>query len=198
MQSIGAGLGFDVDLATRLGTVFRIVKRAADAILRNRVLRNLQPGLGFLSLLLNAAGINTVNLEVIIVARAAGEPNGSLIPATIILRKRCEHGEASPVAPIVGEVSDLLGVYDRRRLRGTAFRRSCGCLYLDFFRNRADFKLSIQRPRLSDLQYNVFYHPGLETFVGNRHRVAAYSQSGKAIVAPRIGPLFLSDASVGR
>ncbi len=138
---VGAVLGFDVDLAARLGTVFRIVQRAVDAILLDSVLRNLQAGLRFLGLLLNAAGIDAVNLKVVVVSGAAGEANRSLVAAAVILSEGREEGEAGPVASIVGEVSDLLGVYDRRRLSGTAFRRSCGCLYLDFFCNRADFKL---------------------------------------------------------
>ncbi len=122
MQLIGARLGDHVDLATRLGAIFRIVQSAADAIFLDCVLRNLQARLRFLGLFLNAACVHAVNLKIIVVARSSCEANGSLIAATVILGERREQRETGPVAPVVREIRDLTRINDGGRFGGTAVR----------------------------------------------------------------------------
>ena len=70
MKIIRSRLGDHVDLAAGLGAVFRVVQGAVDAIFLDGVLRNLQAGLRFLRLLLNAAGIDAVELEKLLSSRA--------------------------------------------------------------------------------------------------------------------------------
>ena len=198
MKIIRARFSDYVYLAARLSAVFRIVQSAVDAIFLNCVLGNLQTSLRLLRLLLNTAGVDAVNLKVIVVSRAAGKANGALIAATVVLSKGGEKRETSPVAPVVGKICDLIRVNHRGRFCGTAVRRTGGCLDLDFFRNRADFKPNVQRVRLADLQSDSFNHPGLEASIRNRHGVASDGHAGEAVVAVRIGPLILSDIRVHR
>ena len=123
MQFIGARLGDHIDLAARLGAVFRVVESAVDTVFLDCVLRNLQTCLRFLGLFLNAACVNAINLKVVVVARASRETNGSLIAAPIILGEGREQSETGPVAPVVRKICDLIGVNDGGRLGGTAVRR---------------------------------------------------------------------------
>ena len=104
---IGSGLCDHIDLAARLGSILGVIQGAADAIFFDRVLGDLQPGLRFLGLLLNAASIDAINLEVIVVTSSSGEADGPLVAAAIVLREGCEQGEAGPVAPVIGEFFDL-------------------------------------------------------------------------------------------
>ena len=87
MPVIRARLGHHIDLTTCLGTIFRIVQGAVDAILFDCILRDLQTRLRFLSLLLNASRVDPVNLEVVVITRTSGETNCALITAPVILGK---------------------------------------------------------------------------------------------------------------
>src|SRR5882724_1191677 len=97
MQLISSGLRDHVYLATRLGAVFGIVQSAADTIFFDCILGNLQTRLRFLGLFLNAAGVDAVDLKIVVVAGPAREPNGSLVAAAVILGERREQGETGPV-----------------------------------------------------------------------------------------------------
>ena len=88
MEVVRAGLGDHVDLAARLSAVFGVIQSAADAVFLDGILRDLQTGLRFLSLLLNASGVDAVELKIVVVPGAAREANGSLIAAAVILRER--------------------------------------------------------------------------------------------------------------
>src|SRR4029077_13927050 len=85
---VGPGLGNDIDLSARLGAVLCVVQPAVDAILFDRILRNLQTGLRFLRLLLNTARIHTIEGEVVVIAGSAGETDGTLVAASVVLGKR--------------------------------------------------------------------------------------------------------------
>ena len=196
MPVVGAVLGLDVDLAAGLRAIFRIVQRAVDAILLNGVLRNLQAGLRFLSLLLNAAGVDAVNLKVVVVARAAGKANGALIAAAVILSEGREQGEAGPVAPVVGQIRDLIGANDRGRFGGTAVRRRADALTSTFSVGAPTASVMSRVRVWPTCRITSFDDFGLETLVGHGHAVAANRQAGKAVVAVRIGRLFLRDASI--
>ena len=104
MQLVGAGLGDHIYLATGLGAVFRVVQGAADTIFFDCVLRDLQARLRFLGLLLDSAGVNAVNLKIVVVACSSCEANGSLIAATIVLGERSEESETGPVTPVVRKI----------------------------------------------------------------------------------------------
>ncbi len=180
---IRARLGFYVDLAARLCAVFRVVQSAVDAIFLDCVLGNLQTRLRLLGLLLNAASIDTVNLEVVVVSCAAGEADRSLIAATVILGERCEEGETSPVTPVVGKVCDLVLPDDRGRLGGGAVLGFVGRFHFHLLSNRANCKSNIQSARLADLYYDLFDDVRFEAGAGNRHRIPPNRQTGEAVVA---------------
>ena len=124
MHFIGARLGDHIDLAACLGAIFRVIESAVDTVFLDCVLRNLQTCLRLLSLFLDAACVNAVNLKIVVVARPASETNGSLIATPIILGEGREQSETSPVAPIVRKIGDLIGVNDGGRLGGAAIRRA--------------------------------------------------------------------------
>ena len=89
-----------IDLPAVLCAVFRIVSRAVNAVLLDGILRDLQADLRFLSLLLNSAGVYSIEAEIIVVTGVSSEANGALVAPAIILREGCEQRQAGPVAAI--------------------------------------------------------------------------------------------------
>lgn len=102
MPVICARLDLDIDLAAGLRTIFRILQGAVHTIFLNCVLRNLQAGLRLLSLLLNAAGINPINLKIVVVSRVSRKTNSALVSAAIVLSERGEERKTCPVAAVIG------------------------------------------------------------------------------------------------
>src|SRR5262249_12712352 len=107
---IGTVLGLDINLSAGLRAVFHVVQGTADLIFLDRILRNLQAGLGFLGLLLNAAGVDAIEREIVIVASPSGKADGALITATVILSEWSKECEAGPVPPVIGQFRDLISV----------------------------------------------------------------------------------------
>ena len=120
MPIIGPRLRDHVDLTTGLRAILRIVQGTVDAILFDGVLRDLQTGLRFLRLLLNAAGVNTIERKIVIVTGAPGEADRSLIATAIILRERSKQRKTGPISTIVGKIRDLFRVDYGCRLGGNA------------------------------------------------------------------------------
>ncbi len=92
VEVIRPRLGDDIDLPTGLSAIFSIIECAIDAVLGDGILGDLQPNLRFLSLLLDAAGIYSVEIKIIVVNGAARVTDGALIAPAIILSERREHG----------------------------------------------------------------------------------------------------------
>ena len=63
MKVVGSRLRYHVNLTTGLSAVFGVVQGAVDAILLDRIFGDLQSGLRFLRLLLNAASVHAVETE---------------------------------------------------------------------------------------------------------------------------------------
>src|ERR1700733_4262490 len=197
MPLVGAVLGFDIDLPARLRAVFGVIKGAIDAILLDRVLRDLQARLRFLSLLLNASGIHAINLKVVVVAGTAGKTNGALVAATVVLSERSEKGKAGPIAAVIRKVCDLVAGDDRGGFsRGAILRRGAG-LHFYFFCWRSDRQSRVQSSRLPDLKNDAFDYLCLKAGTGNGHRVVAYLETGKSVVAFGIGGLLFCEPGVG-
>lgn len=143
MEIIRARLGDHVNLAARLRPVFGIIQSAVDAVFADCVLRDMQTGLRFLGLLLNASGIDAVKLKIVIVSGATREANGSLIAAAVVLRERGEKSETCPIAPVVWEICDLIGADNGRSFGRTPFHRHRCCSDLDLSGNSANRQLNI-------------------------------------------------------
>src|SRR5208337_561250 len=136
-------LGFGIDLAPGLGTVFDVVQGAVDTVFFDRILRDLQAGLRFLSLLLDAAGIDAVDRKIVVVAGAASETNRSLVAAPIVLRERSQQREGGPIAPIVRKIRNLIRPYYGPGLGRRAVLQF-GRSHLDPLVRRTDGKLNVQ------------------------------------------------------
>src|SRR5579863_492925 len=95
-------LGDDIDLPTGLGAIFSVIECAIDAIFGDGILGDLQPNLRFLCLLLDAASVNAIEIEIIVVNGAAPVADGALIAPAIVLGERCEHGQCRPVTSVDG------------------------------------------------------------------------------------------------
>jgi len=193
---IRTGLRDHVHLAAGLSSVLDVIKGAIYAILLDCVLRDLQPGLRLLRLLLDAAGVHAVNLKVVIVASAADEADGALIASAIVLREWRQQRKAGPVAPVVWKIGDLILADDGRCFGETTVGRVGSGFDLDSFGNRTNIEFRVQSAGLADLQLNVPYDMGFEAVVGNRHDVATDRKPGKAVITVRVRPLLLSDTSI--
>src|SRR5262249_51784473 len=73
MKLIAAGLGDDIDLSASSGTAFRSVDGGVYTELGDRFQRDLQSRFRFLWLFLDAAGINAIEREVVVVSGTAVE-----------------------------------------------------------------------------------------------------------------------------
>src|SRR5580704_8958227 len=182
--------------SARPPAVFGVIKGAIDSILLDRVLRDLQARLRFLSLLLNASGIHAINLKVVVVAGTAGKTNGALVAATVVLSERSEKCKAGPIAAVIRKVGDLVAGDDRGGFsRGAILRRGAG-LHFYFFCWRSDRQSRVQSSRLPDLKNDAFDYLCLKAGTGNGHRVGAHLETGKSVVAFRIGGLLSGEPCV--
>ncbi len=136
-----------------------------------------------MGLFLNTACVDAINLEVVVIARAAGEANRTLIAATIILGERCEKRETCPVASVVGKVRDLVFPDDRGRLGRRVVLGFVGRFHFHLLSDRANCKLDIQSARLADLYYDLFDDVRFEAGVCNRHHIPPNRQAREAVVA---------------
>src|SRR5713226_9962905 len=112
---------------------------------------------------------STPSIWKLLLSRAAGEANRTLIATTIILGERCEKGETGPVAPVVGKVRDLVLPDDGGRLGGRAVLGFVGRFHFHLLSDRANCKFDIQSARLADLYYDLFDDVRFEAGVCNRH-----------------------------
>src|SRR2546423_13816134 len=91
MKLVRAALGDDADLTASGRSTLRRVESRADTEFGNRFERNLQPRFRLLGLFLDSAGIDAVEGEVVVVARAAVEANVAFGPARSVDRSGREH-----------------------------------------------------------------------------------------------------------
>ena len=155
-------------------------ERAVDAILFDRVLRNLQAGLRFLRLFLNASGVNSVEPEVVVVAGAAGKANRALVAASVVLREGSEKSEARPVAAVVREIrrSGLVSI----TVDASAELRFAGAL--DALTSICSLiaptpSCDVQGAGLADQQHYTVDDSCFEPSVSYDHRIVADCQSRK-------------------
>ena len=158
----------------------------------------MQAGLRFLRLLLNAAGIDTVNREVVVVARPAGKPDGALVTSAIVLSKGSQQGEAGPISAVVRKIADLGRIDNGRSLGRDAIRGRDRSFDLDLFSDYSHAQLNVQGASLSHSQNDLVGHIRLEALAACRYPIRADGQPGEAVVAFRIRQLLFGQASVDR
>src|SRR5262249_17492459 len=105
---VRACLRHDVDLSAAGRAALGCVDAGADAELRDGVESDVEPGVGFLSLLLYAAGVDAVKSEIAIVQGVAGEADGALGPVTVIHGAWPQQHQAGPITSADRNLFNLL------------------------------------------------------------------------------------------
>src|SRR5215813_2593562 len=105
---VRAGLRHDVDLSAAGRAALGCVDAGANAKLRDGVESDVEPGVGFLSLLLYPAGVDAVKSEIAIVQGVAGEADGALGPVTVIDGAWRQQHQAGPISSANRNLFNLL------------------------------------------------------------------------------------------
>ena len=108
---VGAALGNHADLRAAGRAGFGGVDCGADAELGDGVEGDVQPRIGLLGLLLDAAGVDAVEDEVAVIERMAVELDGALPAVAVVDGARRQQHEAGPVPPVDRNLFDLLGFH---------------------------------------------------------------------------------------
>src|SRR6266478_3199527 len=112
MKLVRAGFGYDVDLRSTCGSARGRVVRCADAEFLDRVECDIEPGIGFLRLFLDSAGVHAIEGEVAVVKRVAGESDRPLRAISIIDGTWSEQHQAGPIAAADRDFLDLGRIND--------------------------------------------------------------------------------------
>ena len=148
-ETIRSAPGNNVHLPAPGRPALRGVDGGVHAKFRNGFQWYLQPSFGLLRLLLNAAGVDAVECEVVIVARPAVEPDVALGTSTGVDRSRGQHHESRKRAPVERNLTDLRRIDDGSNFRRAAidvFQRGA---HLHFCGNAADLEVRVNRALLA-------------------------------------------------
>ena len=186
MKLVAARFRDQVHLRAARGAAFGGVHGGTDAEFGDRLERNVQVRVGLLRLLLDAAGINTIERIVFVIERPAIESNGVLLIGGVGVNcARRQRHQSSPVAAVKRDLLDLLGLDHNADFRRAAVERFRG-VYLDHLSPCSYLQPGIDGSCLPDLKLHGFKHFRPESVFRHLDPVGADWESRHLISAFRI------------
>ena len=114
-------------------------------------------------MLLNAARVDAIKIEVIVVNGAARKADSALVAAAVILSKGRQEGQSRPIAPVDRQTDDLIGANDRGYVRVAPLGRPNVGHYVNFFGGFPNLQTDIKGAGLSYIKYDAFDYLSLES-----------------------------------
>src|SRR5205807_10222158 len=129
-------------------TAFGCIDCGIDAKLGDRFEGDVETGIGLLSLLLYAGGVNPIERVVVVIARASYKTNTGLTSTADVDRAGRESHQGGPIAAVDRDIAQL-PCFDYRSNLGVAlFERLRPCLDFDAGRNADHIQLHVDGSRL--------------------------------------------------
>src|SRR5258708_20084637 len=129
MEMVGGGVRYHVNLCTARGSGLSGVIGGAHTELGYGIQCDVEAGVGLLRLLLDTAGVHSIEREVAVIERMAGEADAALGAVAVVDGCRSEQHQAGPVASADRDLLDLGGLDDAAHLGVGAIHRFGGRRY---------------------------------------------------------------------